>query len=103
MIAAQRAGVPQGKFLGMGTICNVDQTRRAIDAGAMFLVTPNFDREVIAYATAKNIPVVALTSYAMHGDMDKAKQAGCVGYITKPIDTRNFAKVLAQYVAGKTI
>ena len=51
----------------------------------------------------KNIPVVALTSYAMQGDMDKAKQAGCVGYITKPIDTRNFAKVLAQYLAGNSI
>ena len=51
----------------------------------------------------KTIPVVALTSYAMQGDMDKAKQAGCVGYITKPIDTRNFAETLAQYAAGSGI
>ena len=50
-----------------------------------------------------NIPVIALTSYAMESDMDKAKQAGCMGYITKPIDTRNFANVLAQYIAGSTI
>ena len=48
----------------------------------------------------ENIPVVALTSYAMQGDMDKARQAGCVDYITKPIDTRKFVKVLGQYVAG---
>ncbi len=47
----------------------------------------------------KNIPVVALTSYAMQGDMDKTNEAGCVGYITKPIDTRNFAETLAQYFA----
>lgn len=47
----------------------------------------------------KNIPVVAPTSYAMQGDMDKANEAGCVGYITKPIDTRNFAETLAQYFA----
>jgi len=51
----------------------------------------------------KTIPVVALTSYAMQGDMDKANQAGCVGYITKPIDTRNFAETLAQYAAGSGI
>jgi CheY-like chemotaxis protein len=51
----------------------------------------------------KNIPVVALTSYAMQGDMDEAKQAGCVGYMTKPIDTRNFANVLAQYLTGNPI
>ena len=45
----------------------------------------------------KNIPVVALSSYAMQGDMDKAKQAGCAGYITKPIDTRNFAETIEVF------
>lgn len=40
--------------------------------------------------TTKDIPVVALTAYAMKGDADKALEAGCDGYITKPIDTRVF-------------
>jgi len=43
------------------------------------------------------IPVVALTSFAMQGDEEKALSAGCAGYITKPIDTREFAKTVAQY------
>ena len=47
--------------------------------------------------------MVALTSYAMQGDMDNAKQAGCVGYITKPTDTRNLATVLAQYHTDNSI
>ena len=34
-----------------------------------------------------NIPVMALTSYAMQGDEQKAISAGCAGYIAKPIDT----------------
>ena len=42
-----------------------------------------------------NIPVVALTSYAMQGDEQKAISAGCTGYIAKPIDTRNFLDILA--------
>ncbi|MFC1821809.1 response regulator [Thermodesulfobacteriota bacterium] len=44
------------------------------------------------------IPVVALTSYAMQGDEKKAHEAGCVGYIPKPIDTRQFLQTLSQYL-----
>jgi 2-dehydro-3-deoxyphosphogluconate aldolase/(4S)-4-hydroxy-2-oxoglutarate aldolase len=59
MIAAQRPRVPQGRLLGMGTVCNLDTARRAVDAGAMFLVTPNTDEKVIDFAIARNIPIVA--------------------------------------------
>jgi len=45
----------------------------------------------------KNIPVVALTSYAMQGDDEKAIDAGFDGYITKPIDTRGFLKTISEF------
>ena len=44
-----------------------------------------------------NIPVVALTSYAMQGDEEKALAAGCIGYITKPIDTKVFLNTIEKY------
>lgn len=44
------------------------------------------------------IPVVALTSYAMQGDREKALAAGCSGYITKPIDTRSFMDNLKPHL-----
>jgi CheY-like chemotaxis protein len=44
------------------------------------------------------IPIVALTASAMRGDDDRARSAGCCGYIAKPIDTRKFAKTVAMYI-----
>ena len=46
----------------------------------------------------KEIPVVALTSFAMQGDEDKAISAGCDAYITKPIDTRSFLQTISRYL-----
>ncbi len=42
--------------------------------------------------------VVALTAHAMPGDRDKALAAGFDGYITKPIDVRNFPDEVARYL-----
>lgn len=49
-------------------------------------------------AATKDIPVVALTAYAMRGDAERAIQAGCDGYITKPIDPDEFPKTVASYL-----
>jgi CheY-like chemotaxis protein len=49
-------------------------------------------RIIKADARLRLIPVVALTAYAMRGDDLKAADAGCDGYITKPIDTRVLAR-----------
>jgi putative two-component system response regulator len=46
----------------------------------------------------KHIPVVALTSYAMQGDEEKAISAGCSGYIAKPFDTKTFIPTISQYL-----
>jgi len=46
------------------------------------------------------IPVAAMTSYAMESDLEKAKEAGCDGYIIKPIDTRNFLDTARQFLQG---
>jgi len=45
----------------------------------------------------RHIPVIALTSYAMDGDKKKAKEVGCDGYISKPINTRSFLKELEDF------
>ncbi len=45
-----------------------------------------------------NIPIVALTGCAMKGDRQMALDAGCAGYISKPINTRIFLEQIAQFL-----
>ena len=49
------------------------------------------------------IPVVALTSYAMDGDREKALDAGCAGYISKPISPKTFISQFQEIIAGNEI
>ena len=47
------------------------------------------------------IPIIAVTSYAMVGDREKAIAAGCTAYVEKPIDPPSFIKVLEKYVPAE--
>ncbi len=46
----------------------------------------------------RDIVIVALTAYVMKGDEQKARQAGCDGYIPKPIETRTFIATMTHFL-----
>jgi CheY-like chemotaxis protein len=50
----------------------------------------------------RHIIIVALTAFAMKGDEARAKEAGCDGYITKPVDTRMLSRAVAEYIRRAT-
>jgi two-component system cell cycle response regulator DivK len=47
----------------------------------------------------RDIPIVALTAYAMKGDEEKARDAGCDAYVTKPIDMAALRALVAKLIA----
>src|ERR1700759_2023799 len=57
-------------------------------------------RKLKAEEKTKDLVVVALTAFAMRGDEQKARDAGCDGYITKPIDTRVLPGLVAGHLPG---
>jgi len=58
-------------------------------------------RHLKADPATRDIPVVAVTSYAMKGDEARAMEAGCSGYVTKPIDKTLFLDTVAKILAEK--
>ena len=53
-------------------------------------------------AQTSAIKIVALTAHAMLGDEEKAREAGCSGYIAKPINTREFVNVMAGFLQDES-
>lgn len=50
--------------------------------------------------TTKDIPIIVLTANAMRGDQIKASEAGSDGYLTKPINVREFLEVIGRYTGS---
>ena len=75
-----------------------------VDLILMDIHLPDMDgisvvREMKSDARTSGIPILALTAHAMRGDKDRFLEAGCDGYISKPIDVKTFLTSIRQYVA----
>ncbi|MBW2038543.1 MAG: response regulator [Deltaproteobacteria bacterium] len=69
----------------------------------MDLQLPDIDgleatKRIRASEADSEISIIALTSYAMAGDKEKALAAGCTGYIEKPINPETFMAEIEKYL-----
>jgi CheY-like chemotaxis protein len=76
-------------------------TEKPPDVILMDLRLPGMDgltatRKLKTDPATRSIPVVAVTSYAMKGDEERAREAGCCAYVTKPIDKTLFFETVAR-------
>lgn len=55
-------------------------------------------RAMKAEPRTSTVPILALTAHAMRGDKDRFLEAGCDGYISKPIDVKTFIASIEQYL-----
>lgn len=79
-------------------------TKHIPDLILMDLSLPKMDGwtatgHIKANTDLRHIPVIALTAHAMVGDRERAIEAGCDDYISKPIDLRELANKLQQYLS----
>ncbi len=84
---------PQG--IALARVC-------APDLILLDIQLPSLDGYTVARAlrgepACAHVPIVAVTSYAMPGDREKALSAGCDGYIEKPIDPETFVGEIERY------
>lgn len=58
----------------------------------------DFVRQLKADPRYRDIAIIVITAHAMPGDESAALQAGCVGYISKPIEVETFPQVIHDYI-----
>ena len=59
-------------------------------------------RRLKDHAETQNIPIVAVTAFAMAGDERKALTSGCDGYVAKPILLREFLNLVERFIGSAT-
>lgn len=79
------------------------QAAAPLDLILMDIHLPGMDglsvvREMKSDQRTQKIPILALTAHAMRGDKDRFLEAGCDGYISKPIDVKTFLSSIEQFI-----
>ncbi len=93
----------------VGTMAAAEQAiaRQLPDVIILDLQLPDGDgrdlaRRLKADPQTAGCAIVACTAGAMRGDRERALEAGCDAYVSKPIDTRGFAALVSSFATART-
>ena len=101
-----RNGLRGGRSRSTGSRASTWRRRELPDLILMDMSLPVIDgweatRRLKADAATRHIPVIALTAHAMAGDREKAMEAGCDDYDTKPVELPRLLGKIAALLATK--
>jgi two-component system, cell cycle response regulator DivK len=98
----------QGEGYAVHTASDAERALRVLESVKprlilMDLQLPGMDgleltRRLKADDATKDIVIIALTASAMKGDEERARAAGCDGYVAKPIDIDSLPVLIAQHL-----
>jgi 2-dehydro-3-deoxyphosphogluconate aldolase/(4S)-4-hydroxy-2-oxoglutarate aldolase len=94
MISALQQEFGDRMFIGAGTILDMEDAQKALDAGASFLVTPNTDEEVIRFAAERGIPIYP--GAATPTEIVKAWKAGATAVKIFPLSSAGGLKLIKE-------
>ncbi len=83
---------------GIDLACEVKPALILLDIQLPIMDGYAVTRELRKNPALDDIPIVAVTSYAMTGDREQALAAGCTGHIEKPINPETFIMEIARYL-----
>lgn len=102
--------IGRGGYTVTGAVTGIDGVNLAMKDRFSFIVMdinlPDIDgleaaRRIRETGINKDIPIIAITSYAMRGDMARILAAGCNGYFEKPIDPFTLLDEIHKILGGK--
>ena len=83
---------------GIDIACSVTPALILLDIQLPLMDGYEVARRLRLIEAVKDIPIIAVTSYAMVGDREKSLDAGCTGYMEKPINPVTFMDEIRKYL-----
>jgi len=91
---------------GKSALESVKENYNKIDLILMDMQLPDINgleviQKIKAYPESLNIPIIVVSAHAMESDIKKCYEAGCIDYITKPINVQEFINKINSFFLNK--
>jgi len=98
VIEAENAKVAQQTLVGMQDSHGLPPDLILMDINMPDIDGYTLTNKIKSMPLMREVPIIAITANVMKGDRERTLQAGCDGYIEKPIDVDRFIEQIEKYL-----